>query len=342
MSDPDLIHVDGSFGEGGGQILRSSLALALVTGRALRIENIRAARKTPGLRRQHLTAVLAAAEVGQATVEGAELGSRELTFTPGEVRPGEYRFDIGTAGSATLVLQTVLPPLMIAAGPSQLTLEGGTHNPWAPPVDFLQKAFLPLVERMGPHVEMRLERHGFYPAGGGAARVQIQPQGPLVRMDLVERGRVVGQAVRAIVANLPLHIAEREADTARRRMGWNAKTASTEEVASDGPGNVVLLEIHSQHVTEVFTGFGQKRVPAEKVAARAAKEARRYLEAGVPVSEHLADQLLVPMALAGGGTFRTLPPSEHTRTNIEVIRRFLDVAIRVEQVGPDVWEIEVG
>ncbi len=335
-----MITIDGSQGEGGGQVLRTSLALSLVTGKPFRIERIRARRPKPGLRRQHLTAVLAAAEVGQAEVEGAELESRELNFVPGQVRPGEYRFDVGTAGSTTLVLQTVLPALMIAGGPSQLHLKGGTHNIYAPPVDFLEKTFLPILARMGPKVQVALERAGFYPAGGGSIRVDVQPAVQLRRIELVERGRILRRAACGVVSRLPMHIAEREVDVVRRRMSWPAESVSTRHVESSGPGNVVTLEIQSEHVTEVVTGFGQRGVPAEKVAAGAVREARRYLKAGVPVSEHLADQLLLPMALAGG-TFRTLDPSSHTTTNIETLGHFLDVSIQTDKLARDVWEVTV-
>jgi RNA 3'-terminal phosphate cyclase (ATP) len=338
-----MITIDGSRGEGGGQILRTSLALSLVTGKPFHMERIRARRPKPGLRRQHLTAVLAAAEVGQAEVEGAEIESREIVFAPGEVRPGEYRFDVGTAGSTTLVLQTVLPALMIAGGPSRLTILGGTHNIHAPPVDFLQRAFLPLVARIGPKVHVTLERPGFYPLGGGCIRVEIEPRpGPqLRRLDLVERGRIVRREARGVVSKLPMHIAEREVDVVRRRMSWPAESVSTREVESVGPGNVVTVEIQSEHVTEVFTGFGQKGVPAEKVAAAVVREARHYLKAGVPVGEHLADQLLIPMALGGGGRFRTLEPTSHTTTNIETLGCFLDVAVSTEKLERDVWQVAV-
>ncbi|MFH1265699.1 MAG: RNA 3'-terminal phosphate cyclase [Planctomycetota bacterium] len=336
-----MLTIDGSSGEGGGQILRTSLALSLVTGKPFRMERIRAQRPKPGLARQHLTAVRAAAEVGQAEVEGAELGARELVFVPGEVRPGEYRFDVGSAGSTTLVLQTVLPALMIAGGPSRLWLEGGTHNIYAPPVDFLEKAFLPILARMGPKVEVTTERPGFYPAGGGCIRASIQPEPRLRRIELTERGRTLRRAARGVVSRLPLHIAEREVDVVRRRMSWPAECVSTRQVESSGPGNVISIEIQSEHVTEVFTGFGRLGVPAEKVAAGAVREARRYLKAGVPVGEHLADQLLIPLALAGGGAFRTLAPSSHTTTNVETLGHFLDVSIRVEQVEKDVWQIAV-
>lgn len=337
-----MLTIDGSFGEGGGQILRTSLALALVTGQPLRIEKIRAKRPKPGLQRQHLTAVHAAAAVAQARVEGSELGSRELVFAPGPILPGEYAFDVGTAGSTTLVLQTVLPALMLAAGPSRLELTGGTHNIFAPPVDFLQEAFLPLVRRMGPRVEVRLERYGFYPKGGGRITVAIEPVRALQPLELVDRGRVVEHSARAVVARLPLHIAQREADTIRRRLGWPADSVSVGEVDSPGPGNVLTARVRSEQVTEVFTGFGQIGVPAEKVAAGVAREVRRYLEADVPVGAHLADQLLIPLALAGAGRFRTLEPTDHTTTNLKTIRRFLDVPLVVEQAGERQWEVRVG
>jgi len=337
----DIITIDGSAGEGGGQVLRTALSMSLVTGRPFVIENIRANRRQPGLKRQHLTSVRAAAEVGRAEVEGAELGSRRLSFAPEEAKPGAYRFRVESAGSATLVLQTVLLPLCRAEGPSRLTLEGGTHNPWAPPLDFLEKAFLPILVRMGARVTVTLNRHGFYPAGGGEFEVEVQPHGPLKPVDLEERGPVVRRQATAIVSHLSEAIAQREVKTVRRKLAWDERWLTTRRVDSAGPGNVVLIEIESEQVTEVFTGFGRKGVPAERVAAGAAREARRYLDAAVPVGEHLADQLLVPLALAGGGSFRTLRPSEHTRTNIEVIRRFVDVAVAVEQVGFDDWRVRL-
>jgi RNA 3'-terminal phosphate cyclase (ATP) len=337
-----MIAIDGSAGEGGGQILRTSLALALVTGKPFRIERIRAHRSRPGLQRQHLTALLAAAEVGRAEVEGAALNSQHLTFSPRGVRPGHFRFAIGTAGSAMLVLQTVLPALAIADGPSQIDLEGGTHNIYAPPFDFLDQAFLPLLRRMGPRIEATLHRPGFYPAGGGRVAVSVEPQSRLAPIELVDRGRVVRRRVRGMVSRLPRHIAEREVNTALRELGWTGDCGSVEEVDSPGPGNALIIEVHSEHVSEVFTGFGQRGVPAEKVASAAAREARRYLEANVPVGEHLADQLLLPMAVAGAGRFRTLPPTLHTSTNVATLSRFLDTRIDIAEVEPGIWEIRAG
>jgi len=338
----EAITIDGSFGEGGGQILRSSLALSVVTGRAFRVHNIRANRDRPGLRRQHLTAVNAAAAISGATVEGAAVGSNELSFSPTSVRPGEYEFDIGSAGSTTLVLQTVLPPLLKAPGPSVLTLVGGTHNPGGPPLDFLEKAFLPIIRRMGPGVEVELERPGFAPNGGGRWTVLVQPAAKLSPVRLTERGNVRRREGRVVVAGLPQHIVEREMDTAAQVAGWPREAFRAEQLPAEwGPGNVVLLEVESEGLTEVFSSVGQRGISAERVARDAARQAVRYLEAGVPVGDCLADQLLLPMALAGGGAYVTLPLTRHSRTNIEVIRMFLDVRIEAREVGKDAWAVEV-
>jgi RNA 3'-terminal phosphate cyclase (ATP) len=339
-----MLTIDGARGEGGGQILRSSLALALATGTPFRIERIRAGRAKPGLMRQHLTALEAATAVGGASVEGAAIGSQEVVFRPGRVRAGSYRFAVGTAGSAGLVLQTVLLPLATAGGPSALTLEGGTHNPHAPPFDFLAGAFLPLLRRMGARVEARLERAGFYPAGGGRMAIEIGEALALTPLDLPTRGATLRRRARALVSRLPRQIGDRELAVVRSRLGWAAD--ELEVVVLDegmaGPGNVLLLEIESAHVTEVFTGFGEVGVRAEAVAEQAAQEARRYLSADVPVGPHLADQLLLPLALAGGGRFRTVPLTRHATTNIEVIRQFLGRSIDVAPVGDRAVEVTVG
>src|SRR5712691_6074621 len=338
----DWITIDGSEGEGGGQILRTALALSLVTGRPFRIEGIRAGRKKPGLLRQHMTAVNAATEVSGARVSGADLGSRTLTFEPSQVRGGDYRLAVGTAGSATLVLQTVLPALLFAREPSRLTLEGGTHNPNAPPFDFLAKTFLPILRRMGASVEVSLETHGFYPAGGGRFTASIEATPTLTRISILERGETRLHA-RALVSSLGENIAKRELSVVRERLGIDRVLCRVETVEpSVGPGNVVMIVIEEQTVSEVVTGFGVKGVSAEKVAEEACDEARAYLAAAVPVGIHLADQLLIPMALAGGGMFRTLKPTAHTMTNAAVIRRFLDVSVAVEHEGNDVYRVTVG
>ena len=327
-----MIHIDGSSGEGGGQILRSSLSLSLVTGKPFRIENIRARRERSGLLRQHLTAFLAATEISGANAEGAELGSKTLTFTPGEVRPGTYRFAVGTAGSGTLVFQTILPALMTASEPSHLTIEGGTHNMLAPPFDFLNKVFLPVVNCLGPKISVNLLHYGFYPAGGGRFTATITPCANLLPIDLLERGEIIRRAGCAIVANLSRSIARREMDAATESLGWDPRDMEVIQTRdSVGPGNIVLLEIVSTGITEIFSGFGRLGASAELVAGEAVQATRSYLSSGAVACEHLADQLMLPFALAGGGSFGTEKPNLHARTNMNVIKQFLPVDFVVEE-----------
>ena len=335
---------DGSLGEGGGQILRSSLALSVITRTPFRIERIRANRNPPGLKKQHQTAIAAAAKISGARVRGNEPGSSEVRFEPGEVVAGDYRFNVGTAGSTTLVLQTVLPPLLRADGPSRVRCEGGTHNPHAPPVEFLQKAFLPQLRRLGARVDLELVRYGFYPKGGGAIEARIEPTQTLTPFDLPETDPIRSSRAEVLLVRLPTHVAEREIEVLRERFGWPEDWFSvTTSDASLGPGNVIGIEIVGEHVTEWFSAIGERGVLAEKVAARAA-EPRRWIctSHDVPVGPHLADQLLLPMALAGRGSFVTGPLTLHAETNIDVIRQFLDVKIRTEAIGPARFRIGFG
>jgi RNA 3'-terminal phosphate cyclase (ATP) len=336
-----MLTIDGSEGEGGGQILRTALALSLITGTPFRMEKIRARRKRPGIMRQHLTAIRAAATVGDAEVEGDAISSRELRFAPRTLVAGDHHFAIGSAGSATLVLQTILPALLGAKSPSSLSFEGGTHNPLAPTFTFLEKAFLPLINKMGPTVDAKLHRHGFYPAGGGKISVAIRPA-PLSRLDLDERGTIRACRATAMVAALPYAIARREAQAVAGILGWPAEQCRAITVEdSDGPGNVVEIEIESDALTEVFSAFGEKGRPAESVAEQAAHEARAWLESGAPVGEHLADQLLLPLALAGAGSFRTVAPTPHTLTQIEVIARFLGRRFVVQPIADRTFRVAV-
>ncbi len=336
-----MLTIDGSQGEGGGQILRTALALAMVTGTPFAIEKIRAKRRKPGLLRQHLTCVKAATQISGAKVTGAELGALALTFAPGPIRGGEYEFAIGSAGSTTLVFQTILPALLAADAPSRVTLSGGTHNPMSPTFDYLERAFLPQLARMGAAVEVRLHKSGFYPAGGGKWHATIAPQPNLAPLILDEPGALQSRRVRADVANLPFDVAEREARQVAYLLGWPPGSAEPRTVKADGVGNVLAIEIAHEHVTEIFTGFGVREMSAEAVAARTVDDARAYLVANVPVGPHLCDQLLLPLALAGGGTFVTMPPSEHTRTNIAVIEKFLAVEIALTDLGAKRWRVTV-
>jgi len=347
METLDPITIDGRMGEGGGQVLRTSLALSLCTGRPLRVQHIRAARRKGGLMRQHLACVRAAMEISSADATGVELGSKELSLTPGTVRAGDYSFAVGSAGSAALVLQTVLMPLLLAGGKSTVRIEGGTHNSWAPPFDFLELSFMPLLARMGAQVDLELERVGFYPAGGGTIVATIHPLGeaaqgpsPLV---LLERGASKQHYAIIRRAHLPASVADREWEALRRVLHWElSQRRDVNHEESTGPGNAIHAVLPFEHVTEVVTSFGAKQRGAKFVANDAAKEARRYLGGKAAVGRHLADQLLLPMALLAGGEFSTLPPTRHTKTNIDVIHAFLPDRIRLDEESAAECHIEVG
>ena len=337
-----MIEIDGAEGEGGGQVLRNACAMALITGESFHITRIRDGREKPGLMRQHVTAIEAACAIGSAECEGLAIGASEITFRPGRVVPGNYRFAIGTAGSCSLVLQAVLPPLLLSGGPSSLVLEGGTHNMAAPPFDFLAGSFLPLLNRMGPRVTARLVRHGFYPKGGGRIEVEIAPA-PLQKLELMERGAPLHRQATALIAGIPFEVAKRELATARQILGWPEESFATRQLPeAEGPGNALLLEAGFEQVTEIMTGFGQRGTTAEMVAKTAANRLAGYLESDAFAGPYLADQLLLPMALAGGGRFTTVKPSQHTLTAAALIQRFLGRRVLIEKTTTGVHEVEVG
>jgi RNA 3'-terminal phosphate cyclase (ATP) len=340
MNNPNnLITIDGSLGEGGGQVLRTALSLSLITGRPLRMINIRAKRKKPGLMRQHLTAVQAATAIGAAEVDGAGAGSKSLLFQPQTIRGGDYRFAIGTAGSCTLVLQTVLPALLAAGVEARLHLSGGTHNPLAPPADFLQRAYLPLLRRMGIDIEMNLLRHGFYPAGGGELELRMGAGCQLQPLHLLDRGELRQADAEALIAALPVTIAERELETVRRTMGWQPSQLQLRGLNnSQGPGNALVATIEHEHITEVFSAFGEKGVSAEKVAGKLCRQMKAYIQGGAPVGPHLADQLLLPLAIAGG-EFITAKPTQHTLTNIDTVNSFLPGCLDKEETDDGMTRI---
>jgi RNA 3'-terminal phosphate cyclase (ATP) len=319
-----MIKIDGSEGEGGGQVLRNAAALSLITGRPFHITNIRGKRPKQGLMRQHVTAIEAACAVGNAETTGLAVGSNELTFTPGKVTPGEYHFAVGTAGSTSLVLQTVLMPLIFADAPSRLVLEGGTHNMMAPPFEFLERVFLPIINRMGPSVSAKLIRHGFYPRGGGRMEVDITPA-PLRRIDCLERGALISRSATAFVAGLSGEIAEREIKEARKRLpDWPEDAFAIRTLPdSVGPGNIVMIEVAYENVTEISSGFGKLGVSSESIAKDAARRLAGYMASTAFAGPYLADQLLLPFALAGGGEFTTVKPSQHSLTAAEIIALFL-------------------
>lgn len=320
-----MIEIDGSEGEGGGQVVRNACALALVTGTPFRITNVRGGREKPGLMRQHVTAIEAACAIGGAECEGLTVGASAFTFRPGPVTPSEYHFAVGTAGSTGLVFQTVLMPLAIANAPSRLVLEGGTHNMLAPPFDFIARSFLPIVNRMGPTVIARLVRPGFYPRGGGRIEVDITPA-PLRPIHCLERGAALARSALAMFAAIPPGVAGREIATAKKLLpGWPEEAFAVRELPeSQGPGNILLLEAAFEQVTEVVSGFGKLGVSAERVAQTAAGRMAGYLASDAFAGPYLADQLLLPFAIAGGGSFTTVKPSQHSLTAAAVIARFLD------------------
>ena len=327
-----MMEIDGSQGEGGGQILRSALTLSMITGQPFRLTHIRAGRAKPGLLRQHLVAVQAAAQVCGARTSPVALGAHALEFVPGIIRGGDYRFAIGSAGSSTLVLQTLLPALLHADAPSTVQVSGGTHNPLAPPVHFLQRAYGRMMEKMGARIGIELLRFGFFPAGGGEVRATVQPCARLQPIELLARGERKDGYAESFVAGVPASVAERELERIASGMGWSGKQLRLRGLpAEQGPGNVLLLTLEHEQVTEVFASFGEKSLLAETVAKRLLNEVRRYLKSEAAVGEHLADQLLLPMALAGGGAFTATTISPHALTNADIIARFLPVKIRFEQ-----------
>lgn len=342
-----MLRIDGAQGEGGGQVLRTALALSLATGTPFAIDGVRGGRANAGLQRQHLACVQAATEVGDATVDGARVGATALTFAPRALRAGEYRFAVGTAGSTTLVLQTILPALLRAGAPSTVLIAGGTHNPMAPPFEFVARALAPVLQRMGARLEVQLVRHGFWPAGGGSMTARIDPVERLLPLELLRREAGGLLRARALLSRLPDDIGRRQLVELVQRFGRNrlhVEQTTVERFEVDGPGNALMLELPAQSHCEIVTAFGERGVRAEQVADIVATEALALLACDVPVGPHLADQLLVPMALAGGGTFRTVEPTLHTTTTAAVVERFLPVrfAMREEAARSGRWVVECG
>ena len=335
--------LDGSAGEGGGQILRTALTLAMATGTPFVLEKIRAGRKKPGLMRQHLTCVKAAALISDAELEGADIGSTRLVFRPKAVRAGEHTVDIGSAGAVSLVLQTVALPLAVAAGASRITVRGGTHALWAPPFPFLAEAWLPLVRRAGANLDLDLRSPGFYPAGGGEVVMSTAGGATLAPLHLDEQRAVGLLELRAIVAQLPEGIARRELATAAELLTGQKLTTTSETVRSPGPGNAMWLVARDEGTgtTNVFSGIGDVGVAAEKIGEDVARAFLAWRASGASIEEHLADQVMLPIALAGAGSFTTNVLSLHARTNIEVIAAFTGRRLRAYRLGDDRFRLEL-
>ncbi|MCL4123968.1 UNVERIFIED_CONTAM: hypothetical protein GTU68_064848 [Idotea baltica] len=337
------IIIDGSKGEGGGQVLRTSLALSLATGKPFRIENIRAGRAKPGLLRQHFTCVKAAAALCDADVDGLALGSTEITFTPGALTGGTHSFAVGTAGSAILVLQSVLPALLTGTAATELTVEGGTHNPAAPPWEFFERSFLPILREMGASVDARIEARGFMPAGGGRIVVEIEPVARLTPVHLGPRGDH-SISVEAIFAHLPTDIARRMLSATAEKLHVPNEVLFLREVKSSGPGGALAIAVEAKDVTNIFTAFASRGVASEGIAKEACKEVRDFLASTASVGRRLADQLLLPLVMAGSGSFTTTRASGHTKTNIETIGHFSDTPIVLRNDPSDAanYRVDIG
>jgi RNA 3'-terminal phosphate cyclase (ATP) len=323
-----LIQIDGM--NGGGQMLRTALSLAMVTGQPFRMVNIRGKRSKPGLMRQHLTCVKAACEISDGTADGAEIGSTELVFRAGKLRGASYQFAIGTAGSTSLLFQTLLPALLHADGSSSLRLEGGTHNPLAPPFEFLDRVFLPALRRMGVQAELFLVESGFAPVGGGVIECQIQPCAKLSSLSLHERGELVSMKLRVPTRNLHSGIGDRILAAALAQFPC-ADAAVEAREAGPGRGVCCLYEAVFENTAEMTSAFGEANVSSERVGRGAAKAMQNFMGSQAPVGRHLADQLLLPLALAGAGSFTTLMPDAHVQTNISVIEKFLAVGFKLDE-----------
>ena len=322
----DCVHLDGSFGEGGGQILRSSLALSLLTGRPFRMRNIRARRLRPGLQPQHLMSVQAAAEVGSATLKGAKLGSTTLDFEPGRVTGGDYHFRIGTAGATGLVLHTVYLPLARAGVPSQVTIEGGTHVPHSPCFHFLDRSWRHTMSIVGLSVVLRMDRAGFYPRGGGVVHAEIQPIAATRPVQLADCTRVNHVRILSGVAGLPEHIRQRQARRAADRLSERGLTVDVaEESWTGGPGTMLGVELPTAPIPTFFFALGERSKPAETVADEAVAQVEAFLAAEPQgIDEHTADQIILPLAFAEGASqFQTACVSSHLLTNAAVIEKFL-------------------
>jgi RNA 3'-terminal phosphate cyclase (ATP) len=332
-----VITVDGALGEGGGQVLRSSLALSLITGKSFDMIHIRSRRAKPGLMAQHLKAVEAAAAVGTARVEGARLGSQSLIFEPSGMRSGEYHFDIGTAGSTSLVLQTILLPLSFAREGSSVTIVGGTHVPWSPSFHYLELQWLHYMRKIGFNIRMNLDAAGFYPRGGGLVRAAVQPAAAVSPICLTSRGAL--KKIRGIsgVANLDVSVAERQRLRAYRRLEHALGPVEIEilQLPSPSKGTFLLLLGEFENSQCCFSALGARGKSAERVADEAVDGFLEFLATDGAVDYHLADQLILPLALASGASrVRTSRITSHLMTNAEIVKMFLPVSIEMDgQIG---------
>ena len=328
------ISIDGRHGEGGGQILRTALTLSSLLNVPVKIDHIRGNRSKPGLRPQHLVTVNGLATITGARVDGAKIDSTELLFEPEGVRPGSYCFNIRTAGSTGLVLQALIPVLLFGGKGSSVHISGGTHVPWSPPFHYLQSVFLPALKDMGGKVCLEILKWGWHPKGGGEVRAFVRPARGLKAIQYLHRGNLMYVHVLSAASNLPIHVAERQRDRALTRFECLGITprAQIENVPSAGQGSALFLAAQFEAVAAGFTSLGKKGKRAEAVADEACDLLIGFLNGDKVLDRHLADQLVLYMALAGGySAFLTEKVTEHLLTNIWVIEQFLPVVFEVEE-----------
>jgi RNA 3'-terminal phosphate cyclase (ATP) len=335
----ELIRIDGSFGEGGGQILRTSLSLATHLRRPLEVVNIRKSRRTPGLMPQHLTAVRACRKICDAEVEGDHLKSETLRFVPKAVKPGKYTFDVAenrrSAGSASLVLQTLMLPLFFAGGESHVKVKGGTHVPWSPPGTYLKQVFVPMLGKLGLTSAVKIHRWGFYPEGGGEISCVIKSAKGIKLRDFMDRGKYIRLTGLSAVANLQSSIAERQRRRARQALkesGYGANIA-VREVRSPGKGTLLFLTAEFQNIIAGFSTLGAKGKPAEEIAEETVAQFTDFIGKDVCIGEHLADQMLPYLCLPKRQFKMNVSAiTTHLLTNLWVIKRFFD--LRIDVKGP--------
>jgi RNA 3'-terminal phosphate cyclase (ATP) len=331
------LQIDGNYGEGGGQILRTTLSLSCILSRPVEIINIRKGRKIPGLQPQHLTSVSACKKVSRAQVQGDALQSLSLRFSPQQIEGGDFTFDVAekkrSAGSTSLVLQTLFLPLGRGEGDSEIKVLGGTHVPWSPPFDYLKEVFAPVVRKIGCEISLDIRKWGWYPKGGGEVRCSIRPASKFAPLDLTERGRLRKLSGISVVSNLPNHIAERQRDQAFKLLKAKGFAPQIELVqgASIGQGTFFFLKAEFENSLAGFGALGERGKRAEKVAEEACDDFLQFMQSRAAVDPHLADQLIPYLALAEGmSTFTVSKITKHLLTNIWVVKQFLQTEIVVE------------